>query len=120
MALRRRPRRRTGPAWSSGGSAARCPPASGGTVEGTVTPNELQNAGGRGLGPGTGAGNEREWEEFIAAIKVGHTYANVQRLDPAQPARSAVPERRGAAVRSTNGDQKEYTRPAAVRVRRAK
>ena len=37
----------------------------------------MQNAGGRGLGPGAGPGNEREWDEFLAAIKVGHTYANV-------------------------------------------
>jgi len=86
-----------------------CPPASGGTVEGTVTPNELQNAGGRGLGPGTGAGNEREWEEFIAAIKVGHTYANVH-TGSAGPPVVGFP---GGEIRGqiNDRDQKEYTGP---------
>jgi hypothetical protein len=79
-----------------------CPPASGGSVEGTVTPNELQNAGGRGLGPGTGAGNEREWDEFIAAIRVGHTYANVHTVNFG-----------GGEIRGqiNDRDQKEYTGP---------
>jgi CHRD domain len=79
-----------------------CPPASGGTVSGTFTPNELQNAGGRGLGPGTGAGNEREWDELIAAIKVGHTYANVHTVNFG-----------GGEIRGqiNDRDQKEYTGP---------
>jgi hypothetical protein len=81
-----------------------CPPASGGTVRGTVTPNELLQAGNptRGLGPGTGAGNEREWDEFIAALKVGHTYANVH------TATFGGGEIRGQI---NDRDQKEYTGP---------
>jgi hypothetical protein len=79
-----------------------CPPAAGGTVEGTFTRNDLQNAGGRGLGPGAGPGNEREWDEFLAAIKVGHTYANVHTVTFG-----------GGEIRGqlNDRDQKEYTGP---------
>jgi hypothetical protein len=78
-----------------------CPPASGGTVSGTFTPAHLL-ATGRGLGPGTGAGNEREWDELIAAIKVGHTYANVHTIGwPGGEIRGQLNDR----------DQKEYTGP---------
>jgi hypothetical protein len=75
-----------------------CPPASGGTVEGTFTPNDLI-ATGRGLGPGTDAG---EWEELLAAIRVGHTYANVHTVNwgPGE-IRGQINDR----------DQKEYTGP---------
>ncbi|MGH3080510.1 MAG: CHRD domain-containing protein [Gaiellaceae bacterium] len=79
-----------------------CPLAAGGTVEGTFTRNDLQNAGGRGLGPGAGPGNEREWDEFLAAIKVGHTYANVHTVTFG-----------GGEIRGqlNDRDQKEYTGP---------
>jgi hypothetical protein len=78
-----------------------CPPASGGSVSGTFTPAHLL-ATGRGLGPGTGAGNEREWDELIAAIKVGHTYANVHTTGwPGGEIRGQLNDR----------DQKEYTGP---------
>jgi CHRD domain len=78
-----------------------CPPASGGSVSGTFTPAHLL-ATGRGLGPGTGAGNEREWEELLAAIKVGHTYANVHTVTWG-----------GGEIRGQirDRDQKEYTGP---------
>jgi hypothetical protein len=79
-----------------------CPPASGGSVSGTFTANDLLNAGGRGLGPGTGPGNEREWEELLDAIKVGHTYANVH------TATFGGGEIRGQI---NDRDQKEYTGP---------
>ena len=79
-----------------------CPLASGGSVSGTFTRNDLLNAGGRGLGPGTGVGNEREWDEFLAAIKVGHTYANVHTVTFG-----------GGEIRGqiSDRDQKEYTGP---------
>jgi CHRD domain len=75
-----------------------CPPASVGTVEGTFTPTDLI-ATGRGLGPGTVAG---EWEELLAAIRVGHTYANVHTVTwgPGE-IRGQINDR----------DQKEYTGP---------
>jgi hypothetical protein len=79
-----------------------CPLASGGSVSGTFTRNDLLNAGGRGLGPGTGPGNEREWAELLAAIKVGHTYANVHTTGfPGGEIRGQISDR----------DQKEYTGP---------
>ncbi len=83
-----------------------CPPASGGSVSGTFTPAHLL-ATGRGLGPGTGAGNEREWDELIAAIKVGHTYANVH-TGSAGPPQVGFP---GGEIRGqiNDRDQKEYT-----------
>jgi hypothetical protein len=77
-----------------------CPLRSG-TVSGTFTPAHLL-ATGRGLGPGTGVGNEREWDELIAAIKVGHTYANVH------TATFGGGEIRGQI---SDRDQKEYTGP---------
>jgi len=75
-----------------------CPPASGGTVSGTFRPTDLI-ATGRGLGPGTVPG---EWEELLAAIKVGHTYANVHTVNwgPGE-IRGQISDR----------DQKEYTGP---------
>jgi hypothetical protein len=78
-----------------------CPPASGGSVSGTFRPNDLI-ATGRGLGPGTGTGNDREWRELLAAIKVGHTYANVH------TATFGGGEIRGQI---SDRDQKEYTGP---------
>ena len=75
-----------------------CPPATGGTVSGTFRPTDLI-ATGRGLGPGTVAG---EWEELLAAIKVGHTYANVHTVTFG-----------GGEIRGqiNDRDQKEYTGP---------
>jgi len=73
-----------------------------GTVEGTFQPSDL-GATGRGLGPGSTAG---EWEELLAAIKVGHTYANVH-------TGSAVAGFPGGEIRGqiNDRDQKEYTGP---------
>jgi CHRD domain len=78
-----------------------CPPASGGSVSDSFGPADLL-ATGRGLGPGTGAGNEREWDELIAAIKVGATYANVHTVTFG-----------GGEIRGqiNDRDQKEYTGP---------
>jgi hypothetical protein len=78
-----------------------CPPASGGSVSGTFRPNDLL-ATGRGLGPGTGVGNDREWAELLAAIRVGHTYANVH------TAGFGGGEIRGQI---NDRDQREYTGP---------
>jgi hypothetical protein len=78
-----------------------CPPASGGSVSDSFDRNDLL-ATGRGLGPGAGVGNEREWDELIAAIKVGHTYANVHTVAFG-----------GGEIRGqiADRDQKEYTGP---------
>lgn len=71
-----------------------CPPASGGSVEGTVSPTDVLAAG-RGINAG-------EWEEFVAALKVGHTYANVHTTGwPGGEIRAQLNDR----------DQKEYTGP---------
>lgn len=71
-----------------------CPPASGGTVEGTFDRGDVLAAG-RGIDAG-------EWEEFIAALKVGHTYANVHTVNFG-----------GGEIRGqlNDRDQKEYTGP---------
>jgi hypothetical protein len=72
-----------------------CPPESG-TVRGTFTRTDiiLQNPD-RGIEPGA-------WEELIAAIKVGHTYANVHTSRfPGGEIRGQINDR----------DQKEYTGP---------
>jgi hypothetical protein len=71
-----------------------CPPAAGGSVEGTFSRDDVQAAG-RGINAG-------EWEEFIAALKVGHTYANVHTTGwPGGEIRGQLNDR----------DQKEYTGP---------
>jgi CHRD domain len=71
-----------------------CPPASGGSVSGTFDRGDV-TGGGRGLDAG-------EWEELIAAIKVGHTYANVHTTGwPGGEIRGQINDR----------DQKEYTGP---------
>src|SRR5918992_1886978 len=68
------------------------------SVTGTFDASDLQ-ATGRGLGPGTVPG---EWEELLAAIKVGHTYANVHTVNwGAGEIRGQISDR----------DQKEYTGP---------
>jgi hypothetical protein len=55
----------------------------------------IQQAPERGIEPGA-------WEEFIAAIKVGHTYANVHSTRfPGGEIRGQINDR----------DQKEYTGP---------
>jgi CHRD domain len=76
-----------------------------GTAEGTFRPSDLGNAG-RGLGPGPDLG---EWEELLAAIKVGHTYANVH-TGTAGPPQVGWP---GGEIRGqiNDRDQKEYTGP---------
>jgi hypothetical protein len=83
---------------------ATCPLRSG-TAEGTFTASDLGNAG-RGLGPGSVAG---EWEELLAAIKVGHTYANVHTGSSGPP----VVGWPGGEIRGqiNDRDQKEYTGP---------
>jgi hypothetical protein len=71
-----------------------CPPATGGSVEGTFSRDDVIAAG-RGINAG-------EWEEFIAALKVGHTYANVHTTGwPGGEIRGQLNDR----------DQKEYTGP---------
>jgi CHRD domain len=71
-----------------------CPPASGGSVEGTVSRDDVLAAG-RGISAG-------EWEEFVAALVVGHTYANVHTTGwPGGEIRAQLNDR----------DQKEYTGP---------
>lgn len=45
-----------------------CPPN--GTVTGTITPADVIGPSGQGIGPG-------EWDELVAAIRAGVTYANV-------------------------------------------
>jgi len=71
-----------------------CPPNTGGSVEGTFSRDDVQAAG-RGINAG-------EWEEFIAALKVGHTYANVHTTGWT-----------GGEIRGqlNDRDQKEYTGP---------
>jgi hypothetical protein len=71
-----------------------CPPATGGSVEGTLSRDDVIAAG-RGIDAG-------EWEEFIAALKVGHTYANDHTTGwPRGEVRGQLNDR----------DQKEYTGP---------
>jgi hypothetical protein len=73
-----------------------CPPTSG-TVRGTITPADMVPQGpDRGIEPVTG------WNELVAAVKVGHTYANVHST------RFGGGEIRGQI---NDRDQKEYTGP---------
>jgi hypothetical protein len=82
----------TGPPGTPGQA---CPPTEG-TVRGTFTRADIiQQAPDRGIEPGA-------WEELIAAIKVGHTYANVHTT------RFGGGEIRGQI---NDRDQKEYTGP---------
>jgi CHRD domain len=73
-------------------------PATTGTVRGTITAADIiaqQPPPGRGIE----AGN---WAEFVAAVKVGHTYANVHSsFYPGGEIRGQINDR----------DQKEYTGP---------
>jgi len=52
-----------------GGGQAACP-ASAGTVSGTLTPAGVIGPGSQGIAAG-------EWDEFVAALRAGFTYANV-------------------------------------------
>jgi CHRD domain len=52
-----------------GGGQPACPPA-GGTVTGTITPANILGPAGQGIAPG-------EFDELIAAMRAGVTYANV-------------------------------------------
>jgi CHRD domain len=72
-----------------------CPPTSG-TVSGTITPADIiQQVPERGIEPG-------KWDEFVAAVRVGHTYANVHSSRfPGGEIRGQINDR----------DQKEYTGP---------
>jgi CHRD domain len=65
-----------------------------GTASGTFDADDVTDAG-RGLGAG-------QWEEFLAALKVGHTYANVHTINFG-----------GGEIRGqiSDRDQKEYTGP---------
>jgi CHRD domain-containing protein len=65
-----------------------------GTVRGTFRRSDVSETG-RGLSAG-------EWEEFLAALKVGHTYANVHTITFG-----------GGEIRGqiNDRDQKEYTGP---------
>jgi hypothetical protein len=72
-----------------------CPPTSG-TVRGTLRPTDMvPQVPDRGIEPG-------RWDEFVAAVKVGHTYANVHTT------RFGGGEIRGQI---NDRDQKEYTGP---------
>ncbi len=51
-----------------GSKPAPCPPN--GTVTGTITPADVVGPAGQGIAPG-------EWDELVAAIRAGVTYANV-------------------------------------------
>lgn len=76
-------------------TAPQCPPTTG-TVSGTITPADIiAQAPDRGIEAGM-------WDEFVAAVKVGHTYANVHS--------TRFP---GGEIRGQIGDQdqKEYTGP---------
>jgi hypothetical protein len=75
-----------------------------GTVEGTFGPADLV-ATGRGLGPGPSA---TEWAELLAAIRVGHTYANVHTGGGTPPVGFPGGEIRGQI---NDRDQREYTGP---------
>jgi hypothetical protein len=67
-----------------------------GTVSGTVGPNDLIGPNSQGMEPITA------WNEFKAAVKVGHTYANVHSSRfPGGEIRGQINDR----------DQKEYTGP---------
>jgi hypothetical protein len=72
-----------------------CPPTTG-TVSGTITPADIiQQVPERGIEPAA-------WEEFVAAVKVGHTYANVHSSRfPGGEIRGQINDR----------DQREYTGP---------
>lgn len=72
-----------------------CPPTSG-DVSGTIGPNDIIGPNGQGMEPVT------SWEEFKAAVKVGHTYANVHSSRfPGGEIRGQINDR----------DQREYTGP---------
>ncbi len=51
-----------------GGGKPACP--QNGTVEGTITPADVVGPTGQGIAPG-------EWDELVAAMRAGYTYANV-------------------------------------------
>jgi CHRD domain len=70
-----------------------CPPTSG-TVRGTITPADVLDNG-RGI-------EAAKWDEFVAAVEVGHMYANVHST------RFGGGEIRGQI---NDRDQKEYTGP---------
>jgi hypothetical protein len=73
-----------------------CPPNTGGTVKGTLTPNDII------LGNPDRGIEAANWAEFKAAVKVGHTYANVHST------KFGGGEIRGQI---NDRDQKEYTGP---------
>jgi hypothetical protein len=52
-----------------GGGQAACPPG-GGTVTGTIRPENVIGPAGQGIAAG-------EWDELVAAMRAGFTYANV-------------------------------------------
>lgn len=52
-----------------GGGQMACPPG-GGTVTGTITPDNVIGPTAQGIAPG-------EWDELVAAMRAGFTYANV-------------------------------------------
>jgi CHRD domain len=75
-----------------------CPLRSG-TVRGTIIAGDIQGDGAPPADRGIEAGN---WAEFKAAVKVGHTYANVHTTRfPGGEIRGQIDDR----------DQKEYTGP---------
>jgi CHRD domain len=71
-------------------------PATSGTVRGTITPADIiTQVPERGIEAG-------QWDEFVAAVEVGHTYANVHSTRfPGGEIRGQINDR----------DQREYTGP---------
>lgn len=83
-----------------GGGKPMCP-TSAGSVSGTIVPADIIGPAGQGLAPG-------EWDEFVAAVRAGVTYANVHTNaggdPPAPPGPGNFP---GGEIRgqiSTRGD----------------
>ncbi len=87
-----------GPQPPAGTEVPVCPPTSG-TVRGTIVPAEILGDPPPPADRGIEQGN---WEEFVAAVRVGHTYANVHST------RFPTGEIRGQI---NNQDQREYTGP---------
>jgi hypothetical protein len=57
-------------AFLCGGGSKPAPCPANGTVEGTITPADVIGPTGQGIAPG-------EWDELVAAMRAGFTYANV-------------------------------------------
>ncbi len=75
-----------------GSKPAPCPPN--GTVTGTITPGDIIGPAGQGIAPG-------EWDELVAAIRAGVTYANVHsNTQPGGEIRGQINDKNGRSDRS--------------------